>query len=220
MGEAWIRRVPGGVRAAVALYLVEHRGVLTLIDTGSPGRGDRIVKAIRSAGRRPEDVRQIVLTHGHGDHAGSGRAMREQTDATVVAGEPDVETIEGRAPYPLARTRLARAAVAHLTRYPRFTVDRAVAGREELEGGLVAFPTPGHTHGHIAVAAPDLEAVFVGDLVFHLGPLRPPPRAFNQDSERNAESTREVAAMGFRRVVLGHGREISGQRLEDFAARH
>ena len=39
----WIRRVPGGLRAAVALFVVEHRGVLSVIDTGSPGVADRIV---------------------------------------------------------------------------------------------------------------------------------------------------------------------------------
>src|SRR5712691_7517023 len=44
--DAWIRRVRGGVKAAVSLFLVEHRGVLSLVDTGTDGSQGRILAAL------------------------------------------------------------------------------------------------------------------------------------------------------------------------------
>lgn len=83
----------------------------------------------------------------------------------------------------------------------------------------MAIPTPGHTAGHIAVLAPDLDTVLVGDLVWHLGPLRSSWRRLTQDPERNAESIREVAALQHGRIEPGHGPGVSGDRLRDLAGR-
>jgi glyoxylase-like metal-dependent hydrolase (beta-lactamase superfamily II) len=217
--EARVTRVRGGLKAAVSLFLVEHRGTLSLVDTGTDGSLGRILRTLRAAGRRPEEVRQIVLTHCHGDHSGAAAAVREATGASVVAGAADVGPIEGTAAYPGPVDRLFRAVYSDLARFPRLRVDMAVAERQELEGGLVAIPTPGHTAGHLAVLVPDLDTVLAGDLVWHIGPLRPSWRRLTQDPERNAESIREVAALGHGRIEPGHGPAVSGQRLRDLAGR-
>src|SRR5439155_19348675 len=134
--DAWIRRVRGGVKAAVSLFVVEHRDVLTLVDTGTAGSLGRIMGALRHLGRRPQDVRQIVLTHCHGDHTGTAARLKGATGATVVAGAADAGPIEGTAPYPGPRDRLFRAVFADLARFDRLTVDVEVSERLELEGGL------------------------------------------------------------------------------------
>jgi glyoxylase-like metal-dependent hydrolase (beta-lactamase superfamily II) len=212
-------RVIGGVKEGVALFLVEHRGVLSIVDTGTDGSAKRILRALRKAGRRPDEVRQIVLTHCHGDHTGAARRLKEATGAIVVAGAADVGVIEGRAPYPGPPKQPFAAVYAGLSRFPRLQVDRPVEGRTELEGGLVALPAPGHTAGHMVVLAPDLDSIFAGDIVFHLGPLRPSWRGLTQDPERNAESIREIAAIGAGRIVPGHGPPVSGDRLRALARR-
>jgi glyoxylase-like metal-dependent hydrolase (beta-lactamase superfamily II) len=210
-------RVGGGWRPAVGLFLVEHRGIVTIVDTGVAGSADRILAALRQAGTKPEDVRQVVLTHCHGDHAGDAKRIKEATGATVVAGAEDVGAIEGTAPYPGPPGKVFGTLYADLARYPRLPVDRAITDREHLDGGLVALPAPGHTAGHLVVHAPDLDALFAGDLVFHLGPLRPSWMGLTQDPELNAESIREVAALGVGRVIPGHGGPIPGDRLRDLA---
>ena len=212
-----IRRILGSASGFSAVYLVEHRGVLSLVDTGSPGCAKRVLGALRATGRRPEDLHQIVLTHCHGDHAGDAKQLSGLTGATVVAGDADAAVIAGVAPYPGPRDPLSRALFRRFERFSRFPVDRRVSGEEDLDGGLRAIPAPGHTLGHIAVFAPDLSALFVGDAVWHLGPLRPSWRRFTQDVERNADSVRRLAGMGADRVLLGHGASISGDRLRTLA---
>jgi glyoxylase-like metal-dependent hydrolase (beta-lactamase superfamily II) len=124
----------------------------------------------------------------------------------------------GNAPYPAPRDPISRALYRRFERFSRFPVGRRISVEEELDGGLRAIPAPGHTLGHIAVFAPDLSAVFVGDAVWHLGPLRPSWRRFTQDVEGNADSVRRLAGMGADRVLLGHGPSISGDRLRTFAS--
>jgi glyoxylase-like metal-dependent hydrolase (beta-lactamase superfamily II) len=215
-----IERVLGGARDLVSVFIVEHRGVLSIVDSGSPGAAaGRVLRALRRRGRRPEDVRQIVLTHCHGDHSGDAKRLKEATGATVVAGAPDVPTIEGRGPYPEPNDRVMHFLLRRLTRYPRLGVDRAIDGREEIEGGLVIVPAPGHTQGHVAVLAPDLSTLFTGDVLWHIGPLRPSLPRFTQDPERNAETIRELAALGVDRVEVAHGPSVSGEQLRRLAAR-
>lgn len=214
-----IRRILGSASGLSAAYLVEHRGVLSVVDTGSTGCAKRVLRALADTRRRPEDLGQIVLTHCHGDHAGDAKRLAELTGATVVAGEADATVIEGTAAYPGPKDPLSRALFRRFERFSRLPVPRRVSREEELEGGLRAIPAPGHTLGHIAVLAPDHSALFVGDAVWHLGPLRPSWRRFTQDVERNVESVRRLAEVGAERVLLGHGPSISGDRLRTFASR-
>src|SRR6185436_21067461 len=68
---------------------------VTIVDTGVPGSDDAILAAVAEAGRSPEDVRDIVITHADGDHVGSLAALAERTGATVWAGEHEADVIEG-----------------------------------------------------------------------------------------------------------------------------
>jgi glyoxylase-like metal-dependent hydrolase (beta-lactamase superfamily II) len=210
-------RIKGGLKEQVAFFLVEHRGVLSLIDTGTEGSAKRALAAIAKVGHKPEDIQQIVLTHCHGDHTGEAKRLHEATGAMVVAGALDVPPIEGKAPYPGPPGKLSGRIFANLSKFARLPVDHGVSDREHLEGGLVALPSPGHTAGHIAVHAPDLDTIFVGDLVWHLGPVKPSWEPLTQDIGRNAESIREIAALDVGKVVVGHGSAITGDQMKALA---
>ena len=186
-------------------FLLEHRGVLTLVDTGTEMEAGKILRAIRKVDRRPEDVRQIVVTHSHGDHAGAARQLREVCEAPVYAGARDVDTIAGRAPYAMSRAAWGRASYGWLAKYPRFEVDHAVDDRVEIHGGLELIPTPGHTLGHISVWAPDVEALFVGDAVWNIPNVRPSWKAFTQDPDASTESLRRLADLPAETLLFGHG---------------
>ncbi len=189
-------------------FLVEHRGVLTLVDAGTRGEPEKIARSIRAVGRKPEDVQQILITHGHGDHAGGAARLRQLCDATVYCGAGDADVISGRRPYDMAVAGWGRAMYGWLSRYPRFEVDHVVSERTEVDGGLEIVPAPGHTRGHVAVWAPDLEALFVGDAVWNLAGFRESWKAFTQDPERNAETLRELAELPSQALFFGHGNTI------------
>src|SRR3990172_8466346 len=62
-------------------YLYQEADRLTLIDSGLPGSAERIFGAIERIGRKPEDLRQIIITHYHRDHTGSLAELVERTGA-------------------------------------------------------------------------------------------------------------------------------------------
>jgi glyoxylase-like metal-dependent hydrolase (beta-lactamase superfamily II) len=187
-------------------FLVEHRGVLTLVDTGTKKDQARIQRALKRLGRRPEDVMQILVTHSHGDHAGGARGMRELCDAPVFSSAVDAEVIAGREPYVMAPAALGRALYSNrLKDYPRLEVDHKLDERTEVQGGLEMIPAPGHTPGHMAVWAPDLQALFCGDSVWNIGNLRPSWKAFTWNRELNHESVRRLADLPSESLWLGHG---------------
>ena len=70
---------PGVHRCAdgiVNWYLVEDGGGLLLVDSGWPDSWSRVVAAVAQLGRRPVDLRSVLLTHGHGDHLGAAESVR------------------------------------------------------------------------------------------------------------------------------------------------
>ncbi|HEX2030812.1 MAG TPA: MBL fold metallo-hydrolase [Actinomycetota bacterium] len=199
-------------------YLLEHRGVLTLVDTGFTGSLPRIRAAAGRLGRSLEDIRQVVLTHCHGDHAGEAARLREAFGTGLVAGAADLGVLEGRDPYPFAPNPVMRTAYGFLQRYRRFTPDVLLSERAELDGGLEAIPAPGHTPGHVAVWAPDHGALFAGDAAWNLGWLRPDWAWFSQDPARSRETLHELAGLRPASLWLGHGppvRRGAADRLRD-----
>lgn len=65
-----------------------------VIDTGPLGSEVAILNALSQLGE-PADLPQMVLMHSHKDHAGSARALAEQTGAIVLAGESKAPVIAG-----------------------------------------------------------------------------------------------------------------------------
>jgi len=59
-------------------YVVQGDGTF-LIDGGSPSQSDKFLKAMGRLSIAPQNIRLIVLTHGHWDHVGSTSHCREAT---------------------------------------------------------------------------------------------------------------------------------------------
>ncbi len=57
---------------------------LTLVETGPSLSVPRILKGLEALGHRPEDVRNVIVTHIHLDHAGGAGLLQSCPKARVV----------------------------------------------------------------------------------------------------------------------------------------
>ncbi|MEE2034402.1 MBL fold metallo-hydrolase [Rhodococcus chondri] len=155
-----------------------------IVDTGiasSPAEG--MAPALEALGHRIEDVRWILLTHGHIDHIGGAHALWEMTGrrARVVIHEADApllrsrqahvdEYLAGRGRYlhdPQGAAKQLATAQAVISDEMEPTM--TVRGGETLSlGGDVTVSVhsiPGHTAGSVAYVVDGQNDVFVGDAV-------------------------------------------------------
>ena len=193
---------------SVPHVLVDEGGAV-LLDCGFPGDGGRIRRALARAGLGPRDVRAIVLTHGHIDHAGCLAELRAWTGAPVFAHAKEQAHLDGVYPYRgFARVCGALEAVGRaVTGYRAGRIDETIAEGDELPfwGGLRVLHLPGHTDGHCGFHAKRWDLLFSGDLwVRFLMRTQVSPRIFSDNFAQVAASLRKARAIGARWVVPGH----------------
>ena len=213
-----------------------------IVDTGistSPLEG--MAPQLARLGRRIEDVRWILLTHGHIDHVGGAHALWELTGrrAQVVIHEADVpllrsrrahvqEYLDGRAKY-LGDP----GGEEQVTRDTRFAIsgelepDLVLRGGEQLSLGggvtLTVHPLPGHTAGGVAFVVDGQNDVFVGDSVQVHGAANGFPGFEDPDGYRAGLITLRDDIRP-RRLYLGHPYQTAdgvpyGEELDTDAAR-
>lgn len=193
---------------SVPHLLVQSDGVVVL-DTGFPGDVRRIRLKLQELGAGPRDIRAILLTHGHIDHAGNAAELREWTGAPVYAHPLDKRHLDGTFPYPgLAKvTGWLEAAGRAATRYRPPPIDVPLADGDVLPfwGGLRVVHLPGHTLGHCGFYSAQHELLFSGDLwVRFMMRTQVSPRIFSDDVTLVPASLRKARALGARWVVPGH----------------
>ena len=180
----------------------------------------RLMAALADAGKRPEDVRYVVVTHAHLDHAAGASALLAACPKATLLAHPraaknlidPAKLIEGAtAVYGADRFRTLYGSIAPI---PKERV-RTLADGEKFALGdaeLTAWYTAGHAYHHFIVDDPAMSSVFTGDtfgLVYPAlqrhGRFALPstsPTGFNADEAR--ASIAKVLSLGERSVVLTH----------------
>ena len=68
-----------------ACYMVDAGSVLAFIEVGTNSSTPRLMKTLQASGRKLEEVRYVIVTHVHLDHAGgAGSLMRLLPNATLL----------------------------------------------------------------------------------------------------------------------------------------
>ena len=188
-------------------YLVSVEDGLLLVDTGIPGNAKRILAFVERLGRRPDELRTIVLTHWHLDHVGSVAELKRLTGAQVAIHELDAPVLAGRERP--AKGRRAMAVITRLFRLRRVTADLLLRDGDRI-GGLEVVHVPGHTAGSIVLRRDD-GVVFSGDALLgdRHGGIRLPDPGLSFDPAQAQASAEKIRALDFRLLLPGHGRPAS-----------
>jgi glyoxylase-like metal-dependent hydrolase (beta-lactamase superfamily II) len=194
-----------GVRGANS-YLVGIEEGLVVVDTGIPGNAKRILELVSGLGRKPSDVRCIVLTHADIDHAGSAAVLKELTGAQLAVHELDAPVVAGE-----TRPQKGGWVMASLFKLLGFRpaeVDILLRDGDEI-GGLRVLHTPGHTRGSITLRRED-GVVFCGDalLADKHGNVRPPDERLSADPAEAMETAERIREQGWTLLLTGHGAPV------------
>jgi glyoxylase-like metal-dependent hydrolase (beta-lactamase superfamily II) len=178
-----------GVPGIIATAVLHGPGGVALIDPGPTSTLPRLRAALERAGIRLTDVRSIVLTHIHLDHAGAtGTIVHERPDVRVYVHEKGAAHMIDPAKLLASATRLWGADMDRLwgevRPVPRELVV-SLAGGERIDAAgrdLTVAYTPGHASHHVSFYNADSGIAFVGDTAgiclgraaFVLPPTPPP----------------------------------------------
>lgn len=126
----------------VASYLIQTNRGLILIDGGYESTAPQILHNIRRLGFDPRQVKILLNTHAHLDHAGGLAALKAATGATLYASAEDAKL--------MARGGKGDYALGDRYPYPPVKADRILRDGQKVRLGertLTARLTPGHTKG-------------------------------------------------------------------------
>ena len=232
MTQPRIIKIPVLPFGLINCHLVIDAEGCVLVDTGLPGSEAKIGRVLKKHGLGFQDIKLMVVTHAHVDHAGSAAKLRELTGAPILAHAGDLDYYEQRKKMSFCETgwfgRLFMRTGLILQPYTPFTPDilllddtRVDLQRYGIQG--VARHTPGHTAGSVSVQLASGDAM-VGDLIASgilLGGLvrtehaiRPP---FEDDPQTVAVELQAMVSAGMQRFHMGHGGPLIAAEVERHA---
>lgn len=207
-----------------AAYLRIEGDEVAFVETNTSHAVPRLLAALEAEGMRPEQVRYIIVTHVHLDHAGGASALAAACpNATVLAHpraarhliDPGKLVASAQAVYGAARFAELYGTISPIdASRVRALDDGATAS---LGGATLRFlHTRGHANHHFVVHDEARESVFTGDsfgLVYprlqRKGRIAfPSTSPTDFDAALAHESVDRIAGLGARRVALTHFGEI------------
>ena len=187
----WERRIPADARNRIPLalrcLLVEHPDGLVLVDSGVGNKQNEkfldiygienagaqgptaLEDAIAAAGHRSEDVRWVINTHLHFDHAGGNTVQREGGAVELAFANAVYVVQKGELEFAGSLNERIRASYLAPNFAPVGAAGRwrLVDGEVDVLPGIRVLPTPGHVPFHQSILVSDggETACFLGDLV-------------------------------------------------------
>ena len=208
-----VHLVPMGMANA---YLIEGDDGLTLIDAGFPNKEGFVFEAVRGLGRSPEQIRNLIFTHGHPDHIGSAAAVVRETGARTYMHPLDIPVAESGGPFRpmtpapgLLRQIMCRLFFHPDERVEPVGIDQPLSSGEILPiaGGIEVIHVPGHCAGHVALLWRPRCMLFAGDVCMNLTGLADPVGF--EDLDKGRASQRKLASLSFDAAGFGHGKPIA-----------
>lgn len=187
----WEKRIAPDDRNRIPLalrcLLVEHPDGLVLVDTGVGNKDDAkfhdiygienagepgptaLEDAIRETGHGPAEVRWVLNTHLHFDHAGGNTTRRPDGSLGLAFPEATYVVQKGEMEFASSPNERVRASYLAANYAPVVEAGRILLVVDEVGvlPGIQLLPTPGHTphHQSILVESGGEALLYLGDIV-------------------------------------------------------
>ena len=196
-----------GTERVIASFLLLSEASAAIVETGPTSCLEHLQVGLKANGVSPEDVREVLLTHIHLDHAGaSGHLAELLPNATFYVHELGYPHLADPSKLVKSATRIYGERMDELWGEARPVPEERIVvlgeGDEvEAAGGrLVAHDTPGHAYHHLAYLEPDSGSLFAGDVAgirlpgqSYVRPPTPPPEIDVEAWVRSIENIRKVS---------------------------
>jgi glyoxylase-like metal-dependent hydrolase (beta-lactamase superfamily II) len=210
-------------------YIIRTSTGLVLVDAGMSSEAEDVLTGLDALAARPADIRAILLTHWHNDHAAGARVAHDLSGAPIYHHRGDEPYFTGA-----AGARGLRGKVSDLV--PEWgvlvlakgllgeAVPRPVAADGFVDDGeivlddFLVIATPGHTSGHVSYFYRPEQALFAGDaLAVIAGRIRFMARPVTLDLPSARRSMEKILTLRPRFVCPGHREPLAnaGEACED-----
>lgn len=216
---------------AVNAYLIDV-GDLILIDTGYKGYEGKINLYIRSMGQGKtlKDIKHIIVTHHHPDHAGSLAAIKKASNAKVYMHPEDAKMVEqgiGMRENIIAGPGLLNKLLFTFfikptpTEIPKTTIDHHLHDGDVLNlgKGFEVIHLPGHSKGQVGLLYQDHGGfLFAADVGVNFMGIGYPP--VYEDTRQGLSDLKRIGKYKFESAVFGHGNPILKGASEKFKRKY
>ncbi len=214
-------------------YIIKGPLGCIVVDAGLPGSEKKYEKILKKNNLNFNDLKLIIITHAHVDHAGGADALRLLSGAPIVAHEGDLKYYLRQEEMTFCPTgifgRFFLKTGLMFEPYKAFRPDILLSQGQKLDLKQYGFQgyvqhTPGHTAGSISVVLKDQQA-FVGDLLasgillggiaFTNIPKRPP---FEENPIEVANQLKMLVSKGINKFFIGHGGPVNSKIVSKHAS--
>lgn len=211
-------------------FLIKGNTKHVLVDTGVPSSETKIIKQLHQHKIKLEDIGLIVISHGHIDHFGSAKRLKDILKVPVLIHHLDKKALEtGES---MLETLKPNHKIWDVVLKPKLTRDKTspclpdivLNGNEEFDlknygiKGKVIH-SPGHTPGSLSVILEDGSAIIMdlassgillGGIAFNSRVKHPP---FHDNLQQLKNSINYILSLNTETFYLGHGNPISRKSL-------
>ena len=160
----------------------------TIVDTGVGNRANPVFPQLAELGVMPDNIKQIILTHAHHDHAMGAYLILEHANPKVYVHELDTKYIASSFGEALVKVNEGDV------------IDTPI-------GAFTVYWTPGHTKGGMCLYNAEHKILISGDTVF------PDGYYGRYDGENGSldeiiESLRKMTELDVEIMLPGHGSPV------------
>jgi metallo-beta-lactamase class B len=158
-------------------------------------------EGLRKLGLNPADIKYVIVSHGHGDHAGGAKFIQEKYGARLIMSEADYNLLDQQNPSWKPKRDMVATDGMKLT-LGDFT--------------MTLYLTPGHTEGTISTVFPVREGsqkhtvATWGGTLFNFGANRPRLMSYAQQAER----FRDIVAKAGADVLISNHTIYDGSKTK------